>query len=196
MNPEQPQTDVTMVLRAAAAGDRQAGAALLPLVYNELRRLARSRLEGTPPGNTLQPTALVHEAYMKLVGEQDPGWNGRHHFFGAAAQAMREIIVDHARRKGAVKHGGAVAHVDVEFADVSFERSPADILALDQALQRLEKEDPRKAQLVMLRCFAGLTLEESAAALEVSESTVERDWRYIRAWLQAEMSGDRDPEDG
>jgi RNA polymerase sigma factor (TIGR02999 family) len=190
MTSESPQTDLTMVLRAAAAGDRQAGAALLPLVYEELRRLARSRLDRTPPGNTLQPTALVHEAYLKLVGQADPGWDGRNHFFGAAARAMRDIVVDHARRKAAVKHGGGAARVEMDAVDIALERSPEDILALDQALKKLEEEDPRKAQLVMLRCFAGLTMAEAAAALELSERTVEREWSYIRAWLQAEMSGD------
>ncbi len=190
MTSESPQADLTLVLRAAAGGDRQASAAFLPLVYEELRRLARSRLDRTPPGNTLQPTALVHEAYLKLVGGADPGWDGRNHFFGAAARAMRDIVVDHARRKAAVKHGGGAARVEMDAVDIALERSPEDILALDQALRKLEEEDPRKAQLVMLRCFAGLTMAEAAAALELSERTVEREWSYIRAWLQAEMSGD------
>jgi RNA polymerase sigma factor (TIGR02999 family) len=195
MTLEPPQSDLTLVLRAAAAGDRQAGAALLPLVYEELRRLARARLDRTPPGNTLQPTALVHEAYLKLVKQADPGWDGRHHFFGAAARAMRDIVVDHARGKAAAKRGGGAAQVEMEAVDIALERPPEDILALDQALRRLEREDPRKAQLVLLRCFAGLTMPEAAAALEISERTAERDWSYIRAWLQAEMSGDPESED-
>jgi RNA polymerase sigma factor (TIGR02999 family) len=190
-----PQPELTVVLKAAATGDPRAGAALLPLVYDELRRLARARLDRTPPGNTLQPTALVHEAYLKLVREADPGWDGRHHFFGAAARAMRDIVVDHARHKAALKRGGAAARVDFDAVDVSLERSPEDILALDQALRRLEAQDPRKAQLVLLRSFAGLSMAEAAAALDISERTAERDWRFIRAWLQAEMSGDAGPTD-
>lgn len=187
-----PQSEVTRVLKAAASGDKQASASLLPLVYDELRRLARSRLSRTPPGNTLQPTALVHEAYLKLLGDHDPGWDGRHHFFGAAAQAMRDIVVDHARHKAALKHGGDRERVDFDLAvpEISFHRSPEDILALNQALLRLEEEDPRKAQLVMLRCFAGLSQSEVASVLDLSERTVERDWRYIKAWLQCELQGD------
>jgi len=190
MSSSLPESEVTRVLKAAAAGDKQASASLLPLVYDELRRVARSRLSRTPPGDTLQPTALVHEAYLKLLGDHDPGWDGRHHFFGAAAQAMRDIVVDHSRRKAALKHGGGRERedFDVSVPEISYHRTPEDILALNEALVRLEAEDPRKAQLVMLRCFAGLSQAEVAAALDLSERTIEREWRYIKAWLLCELN--------
>lgn len=190
MNPDAAEPDVTRVLKAAASGDRDASALLLPLVYDELRRLARSRLHHATPGHTLQPTALVHEAYLKLIGNNDPGWHGRHHFFGAAAQAMRDIVVDHARSKAAIKRGGDRERVsDIDLPELNFQRSPEDILALNDALIRLEREDPRKAELVTLRCFAGLTQAEISAALGLSERTIEREWRYVKAWLKCELQG-------
>lgn len=185
-----PDPGVTRVLQAAAAGDAEAAAALLPLVYQELHRLAQARLRRTPPGNTLQTTALIHEAYLKLVGDGDPGWSGRHHFFGAAARAMREILVDQARRKAAAKHGGGLRRVDLDEGDIVLDEAPERVLALDEALRKLEAEDARLGEIVMLRYFAGLTQGETAAALGVSERTVERDWRYIKAWLRREL-GDR-----
>lgn len=180
--------EVTRILRAAADGDSRAGAELLPLIYDELRKLAHARLRQAPAGLTLQTTALVHEAYLRLVGEHDPGWNGRHHFFGAAARAMRNILVDDARRKAALKHGGNRRRVDIEHAEVAADDAPEPLLALDDALARLEAHDARLAELVMLRYFAGLTQAEAATALAVSERTVERDWRYAKAWLRRELA--------
>jgi len=191
-----PDPRVTGVLQAAAAGDAEAAAALLPLVYEELHRLAQARLRRTPPGNTLQTTALIHEAYLKLVGSGDPGWNGRNHFFGAAARAMRDILVDQARRKAAAKHGGAMRRVDLDQAEIVLDEPPEALLALEEALKRLETEEPRLGEIVMLRYFAGLTQGETAAALGVSERTVERDWRYIKAWLRRELEGGADERAG
>jgi RNA polymerase sigma factor (sigma-70 family) len=231
---------VTTLLDSAAKGDREAAARLLPIVYEELRRLARARMAGTPgggAGNTLQPTALVHEAYMRLVGargessqrhssqltsgvegtgaadaghsgdgegidERDPGWKGRGHFFGAAAQAMRDILVEQARRKSRLKRGGKLERAgDAELeglVDPGFElREPAeDVLKLQAALQRLEARDPRKGEIVSLRYFAGLSQAETAAALGLSERTVEREWRYIKAWLKREVGTSGDEQGG
>ncbi|MFH1746915.1 MAG: sigma-70 family RNA polymerase sigma factor [Planctomycetota bacterium] len=181
---------VTRLLRAAVAGDPSAAQDLLPLVYNELRTLAWARLRKIPPGQTLQPTALVHEAYLRVVGNADPGWDGRGHFFASAARAMRDILVEQARRKSAKKRGGDRRRVALEQAEPSFEQPSEDVLAIDEAVKRLEVDDPRKGQIVNLRYFVGLTTEETAAALGVSVGTVEREWRYIRAWLQREMTCD------
>jgi RNA polymerase sigma factor (TIGR02999 family) len=180
---------VTRVLRAAAEGDPGAAEKLLPLVYEELRNLARSRLRRLPPGQTLQPTALVHEAYMRVVGTDDPGWDGRGHFFAAAAQAMRNILVEQARRKMSLKRGGDRRRVDIEKVEPSLEPPSEDVLAVDEAVKRLEIDDPRKGQIVNLRYFARLTAAETAEALGVSVATVGREWRYIRAWLERELSG-------
>jgi len=158
------------------------------LVYKELRTLAEARLSKTPPGNTLQPTALVHEAYLRLVGAGDPGWEGRNHFFGAAAQAMRNILVEQARRKARIKHGGGRVRVDFDHVDPPAEPPPEEVLAVNQAIEKLEAEDPRSAQVVVLRYFGGLTEPEAAAVLGVSESSVVRDWRYARTWLFRELS--------
>ncbi len=183
--------DVTGMLNAAAGGDGEAADRLLPVLYDELRRLAQARLRKTPPGNTLQPTALVHEAYVRLVRSGDPGWKGRHHFFGAAARAMRDILVDQARRKGSQKRGAGRARLELDeqaIADAMGEGD--DLVALDEALRRLEADDPRKAEIVMLKFFAGLSTEETAAALDVSVSTIERDWRYIKAWLRRQLAAE------
>ena len=176
------------VLEAVGRGDRQAAAELLPLVYEELRRLAKSRISKLPPGNTLQGTALVHEAYMKLVGKKDPGWESRGHFFGAAAQAMRQILVDQAKRKSRLKHGGAHKRTDMEHVEPVIEPPAEDLLALDEALAQLEQADERKGRIVMLRFFAGLTAEETAAALDISVPTVEREWRFSRVFLYSRLS--------
>jgi RNA polymerase sigma factor (TIGR02999 family) len=187
MSTDPAATEVTVLLHAASSGDPQAAARLLPVLYDELRRLARDRMRATPPGNTLEPTALVHEAYLRLIGAADPGWSGRAHFFGAAARAMRDILVEQARRKAALKHGAGREHAPIDEAEIALEQPVEDIAALDAALRRLETRDPSKAELVMLRCFAGLTAPETAAALGVSERTIEREWRYTKAWLQREI---------
>ena len=185
--PEVSSGEATRFLLAAAKGDRKAATKLLPLVYDELRNLARARMACMAPGQTLQPTALVHEAYVRLIGKQDRGWDGRAHFFGAAAMAMREILIEQARRRATLKRGGDRQRYDVEEVDLAIQAPTTDLLALGEAIERLESEDPRKGQIVNLRYFAGLTVEETAAALDLSVSTVEREWRYIRAWLRTQL---------
>ncbi len=185
---EQPVGPVTQMLRAASDGDPRAAADLLPLIYDELRKLAQARMAKTPPGNTLQPTALVHEAYLRLIGSDDPSWHSRGHFFAAAAQAMRQILVEQARRKASLKHGGGRKRVALEDIDLAIEPPAEDVLALDEALTQLEKADSRKGNVVMLRFFAGLTNEETAAALGISVPTVEREWRFSRAFLYTVLS--------
>jgi RNA polymerase sigma factor (TIGR02999 family) len=166
------------------SGDPTASAELLPLVYDELRKLAAARLAQEKPGQTLQATALVHEAYLRLVGGEDGGdWHSRGHFFGAAAEAMRRILVDMARHKGRTKRGGDMQRCDVDLADLVSEETSDEILALDLALADLAEEQPVKAELVKLRYFGGLTSAEAAAILEISTATAERHWRYARAWL-------------
>ena len=187
-------SDVTRLLEAAAAGDRKAAADLLPLVYDELRRLAAVRLAAEGPGHTLSPTALVHEAYLRLVGgDQTQDWDGRGHFFAAAAEAMRRILIDRARHKQTRKAGGGRRRLDLDDIEPALEDDDGDrLLVLDEALRQLEAEDPRKAELVKLRFFAGLTAEQAAAALGVSTSTAEKDWAYARSWLRVtidRMSG-------
>ncbi|UCD76563.1 MAG: sigma-70 family RNA polymerase sigma factor [Phycisphaerales bacterium] len=179
---------VTRLLEQLTAGDDRAAASLLPLVYAELRRLARSRMAKLPPGQTLQPTALVHEAYVRLVGKQDPGWDGRAHFFGAAARAMRDIIVEQARRKARRKHGDDDQHADPDEIAVSIEPPNEDLLALNEALECLERDDPRKAQIVMLRYFAGLSREETAEVLGLTVRTIDREWRFIKTWLYTQLA--------
>jgi RNA polymerase sigma factor (TIGR02999 family) len=185
---DKKKKSITPMLQAAGSGDAEAARNLLPLVYNELRDLAKARLRRLPPGQTLQPTALVHEAYLRVVGDEDPGWDGRGHFFGAAARAMRDILVEQARRKASVKHGGGHRRVDMAFAEPSIDQPSDDILAVDEAVRRLEKDDPRKGQIVNLRYFARLSSAETAQALGLSIATVGREWRYIRAWLERELS--------
>ena len=182
--------DVTQLLDAAAAGDAKAAAELLPLVYDELRKLAATRLAAESPNQTLQPTALVHEAYLRLIGPADePRWENRGYFFAAAAEAMRRILVDAARRKAAARHGGGRARRELE-PDLAAAREPReDLLALNEALDRLAVADPLKADLVKLRYFAGLPLAEAAAALGLSERTAGRHWAYARAWLRRAVEG-------
>jgi RNA polymerase sigma factor (TIGR02999 family) len=182
--------DVTRLLDAAAAGDTKAAADLLPLVYSELRKLAAARMIDEKPGQTLQATALVHEAFLRLVGGGDePQWENRRHFFAAAAEAMRRILVESARRKGRAKHGGRLrATMDL---DALMQSGPdEELLALHDALNQLAAHDPLKARLVELRFFGGLTLAEAAACLGISPSTADRAWRYARAWLYTVMTGD------
>jgi RNA polymerase sigma factor (TIGR02999 family) len=187
MSVEESKT-VTNLLQAAAAGDPGAANELLPMVYEELRTLARARLKRLPPGQTLDPTALVHEAYLRVIGDHDPGWDGRRHFFAAAARAMRDILVEQARRKAAAKHGGDRQRVPLDFAEPSIVPPSDDVLAIDEAMRRLEADDARKGQIVNLRYFARLTTAETAKALGLSIGTIEREWRYIRAWLQRELA--------
>ena len=182
-----PRVRVTEVLKAVQDGDPRAAQELLPCVYAELRALARSLMAKTPPGNTLQPTALVHQAYLRIVGDHDPGWNSRGHFFAAAAQAMRRILVEQARRKAAVKHGGGRRRVDADDVDIPVEPPSEDMLALDEALERLSQLDARAARVVELRYLVGLDIAETAQVLGVSEPTVERDWRFARAFLYDEL---------
>ena len=183
-------TEVTRLLNAASGGDTPAADDLLPLVYDELRQLARSRMSRETPGQTLQPTALVHEAYLRLVGNGDVHWNSRGHFFGAAARAMRRILVDRARRKQAAKRGGGQDRLPLESIDaVVTEPAPATMLALDAALRKLEERDPRKSRIVMLRYFAGLTIDQTARALSLAPTTIKDEWRFARAWLCSQMTG-------
>jgi RNA polymerase sigma factor (TIGR02999 family) len=165
------------------APERQPAAELLPVVYAELRRLAVALSGRLPPGQTLQPTALVHEAYLRLVGEHDPGWKGRRHFFGAAARAMRNILVEQARRKGAHKHGGVARRVELAEGLAVIEPPAEDLLAVDEAIQQLQAEKPHLAEIAMLRYFAGLSADETAAVLGMSPRTLAREWRFARAWL-------------
>ncbi len=186
--PPDASATVTLVLKAAADGDREAASKLLPLLYDELRKLAHARMAKLAPGQTIQPTALVHEAYLRVVGTADPGWKGRGHFFGAVAQAMRDILVEQARRKASLKRGGDRKRVEMDSDDIAIQPPSEDVLTVDEMLKQLETDDPRKGQIVNLRYFVGLTTEETAAALGVSTTTVERDWRYIRAWLRTRLA--------
>jgi RNA polymerase sigma factor (TIGR02999 family) len=182
--------EVTRLLDAAAAGDRHAAAELLPLVYAELRRLAAARLNDESAGQTLQPTALVHDAYLRLVGSGDAGWDSRGHFFAAAAEAMRRILVESARRKASAKRGGGRRRVDVEHLTVADDGRADELLALDEALADLERHDPQAAQLVKLRYFAGLSHQEAADALGVGRRAADRLWAVARAWLYQHLSGE------
>lgn len=178
---------ITRILAAASRGDEDAAAELWNYVYEELRVLAAQKMAQNPPGRTLQPTDLVHEAYLRLVGEQEVLWDSRAHFFGAAARAMRNVLVDQARKKGRLKRGSLYQRIPIQDAATSFEAQSLDLLALDEALRKLGEEDPRMAQVALLRFFAGLTIEETAETLGVSTATVEREWCYARAWLYREI---------
>jgi RNA polymerase sigma factor (TIGR02999 family) len=178
---------VTQLLSAISDGDSRASADLLPLIYDELRKLAQSYMAKEAPGRTMQPTALVHEAYLRLVGQNDVQWNSRGHFFGAAAQAMRRILVDQARSRHRLKRGGGAARVELDDRIASEDPPGTDLVALDEALDQLEKFDRRKWQVVMLQYFAGLNHEETASALGVSSSTVRNDWTFAKAWLLRQL---------
>jgi RNA polymerase sigma factor (TIGR02999 family) len=187
-------SDVTRILDALAQGDAHAAEQLLPLVYEELRRLAAQKLAREAPGQTLQATALVHEAYLRLVGgEQVQDWNGRGHFFAAAAEAMRRILVEKARRKRRLRHGGDWNRIDLDEACSAGGPPSEDLLALDEALTRLAARDPVRADLVKLRFFAGLTMSEAARALGMSLATAERHWTFARTWLYAELMAEDPP---
>jgi RNA polymerase sigma factor (TIGR02999 family) len=184
-------TKVTQILSQIDRGDCSAADQLLPLVYDDLRRLAAARLKHEKPGQTLQATALVHEAYLRLVDvDKAQHWDSRGHFFAAAAEAMRRILVENARRKRRLKHGGAMHRRDLDGVDVACEVPGDDILALDEAIERLKQEDPQGAKLVQLRFFVGLTHEEAGRLLGISAVTARRHWRYARAWLHREMPDD------
>lgn len=196
MSHEEP----TRALEALLSGEKDAAETLLPLLYGELKRLAEHRLSRLPAGQTLQATALVHEAYMRLVGDKDPGWQGRGHFFGAAARAMRDILVERARHKGRLKRGGGRRRLDMdEGMEISHEGGAGSddgafdegqILSLDRALRRMETQYPRASEIVMYRSFAGLDSEQIAAIMGISSRTVERDWRFARAWLHRAIESD------
>jgi RNA polymerase sigma factor (TIGR02999 family) len=175
--------EVTRILSDLARGETQAAGQLLPLVYEELRMLAAARMAEEAPGHTLNATALVHEAYLRLIGQEDARWDGRAHFFAAAAEAMRRILVDAARRKRAGKHGGGVRRHDATEIHIAAPQAPEDLVALDEALDRFAAIDPRKADLVKLRYFVGLTIEQAAEALGISPATAKRHWTYSKAWL-------------
>jgi RNA polymerase sigma factor (TIGR02999 family) len=181
---------VTQLLADARAGRGTAAARLIELVYAELRRLARHQMAKVPSGDTLQPTALVHEAYMRLIGREGPEWEDRAHFFNAAARAMRDIIVEQARRHASRKRGGDRKRITLDESILSTETQSEDLLALDEALHGLEESDPIGAQVVMLRYFAGLTIEDTARAMNISAATVDRHWRYARAWLRRRVVGE------
>ena len=181
--------EVTRVLSRIEAGDRAATEELLPLLYNELRRLAATKLAHESPGQTLQATALVHEAYFRLTGDDKAQWQGRRHFFAAAAEAMRRVLVDNARRKASAKHGGHFVRHDLDQIQPQADLRNQDLLALDEALDKLAKRDPVKAELINLRYFAGLTGTQAAEALGISAATADRYWAFARAWLHREISG-------
>jgi RNA polymerase sigma factor (TIGR02999 family) len=182
-----PIGEVTQVLRAAQAGDAEAAARLLPMVYAELRRLAHARMAHLSPNQTLQPTALVHEAYLRLVGKAGLRLEGRRQFFFAAARAMRDILVEHARAKSGPKRGGRRRRIELDEAVAIIEPPSDEVLALHEALNELEKEDPLKAQIINLRYFAGMSIKETADVLGLSERTIHRHWRFIKAWLKTRL---------
>jgi RNA polymerase sigma factor (TIGR02999 family) len=186
-------SDVTHILEAIEAGEPRAAARLLPLVYDELRALAAWKLAQEKPGQTLQATALVHEAYLRLVGSDDPGWNGRGHFFAAAAEAMRRILVEDARRKTTAKRGGRRRRIDLSQAEPLAQADPDALLDLDELLTRLAGEDPEAAAVAKLRIFAGLSIEEAAHALNTSRAGAYRQWSYARAWLHTQLRAGSGP---
>jgi len=181
-------SDVTRILNSLEEGDTSAADQLLPLVYEELRRLAAHKMANERPGQTLQATALVHEAWLRLVGNQNQRWSGRAHFFGAAAEAMRRILIESARRKSAQRHGAGQQRVDIEEADIAPPAKDDQLLAVNEALEKFAAIDPMKAELVKLRYFVGMTIPEAADILGISEPTAKRHWAYARAWLYREIA--------
>lgn len=186
-------SNVTRILNAIEQGDARAVDALLPVVYQELRRLAAQKLSCEPPGQTLQATALVHEAYIRLVGAEAQNWKSRSHFFAAAAEAMRRILIENARRKQSIKRGGGQQRVEIDDAQLAIEEPSTNIIALDEALTKLAAEEPVIAELVKLRYFAGLTIEQAAKVLGITSRTANRYWAYARAWLYREIAGGNRP---
>ena len=184
-------SDVTKLLAAAADGDPSATNQLLPLVYRELRQLAAQKMAMEQPGQTLDATALVHEAYLRLVGSDAAAqWENRGHFFAAAAEAMRRVLVENARRKSRLKHGGERLRVEIDKCDISMIAKPHEVLVIDEALDRLGEEDATAAELIKLRYFAGLSVEEAAGAIGLSRANAYRYWKFARAWLQCELQGE------
>lgn len=192
--PDDSTEQLTLLLRGAAAGDHSATNQILPLVYEQLKKIAQIRMNNERRDHTLQATALVHEVYAKMMGQQDHGWDNRRHFYFAATQSMRHILIDHARMRGRLKRGGAFKHnfsLDIgAVADLAKEDKFEEIIALDEALHRLEIQRPRVARVVELRFFGGLTIQETADMLDVSPRTVDLDWVFARAWLYRELSDD------
>ena len=184
-------SDVTQILEAVQNGDPKAADELLPLVYEELRKLAAAKMAHEAAGHTLQPTALVHEAWLRLVGDQDKEWAGRAHFFAAAAEAMRHILIDSARRKRAARHGGGQARVDLQDVEIAFVADDDELLAVHDALDKLAAEDSKKAELAKLRYFVGLSFEEAAEVLGLSVATAKRHWAYARAFLFEEIRANK-----
>jgi RNA polymerase sigma factor (TIGR02999 family) len=180
-------SDVTHILRAIESGEPKAADELLPLVYDELRKLAAHRMSHEPPGNTLQPTALVHEAWLRLVASDQQTWQNRGHFFGAAAEAMRRILIESARRKRALRHGGNQQRLDIDKLEIAAPTPDEELLAISDALEKFSTLDEDKAKLVKLRYFAGLTIEEAAPILGISRATAKRWWTYARAWLYQQV---------
>ncbi len=180
-------SDITLILERVEQGDPKAAADLMPLVYGELRKLAAHKMAQEKPGQTLQPTALVHEAWLRLNECTRQEWRGREHFFRAAAEAMRRILVDNARRKARLRHGGHLERVDCELFDLAIAADDEKCLELNEALDRLAQLDPRKAEVVKMRMFIGLGVQEIAVALNTSEKTVHRDWTFAKAWLSQEL---------
>ena len=180
-------SDVTRILNAIGGGDSKAAQDLLPLVYEELRMLAAHKMANEAPGQTLQPTALVHEAWLRLVGTENPQFEGRGHFFAAAAEAMRRILIDRARQKLSLKRGAGAARVNLEVIDVASAADDDTLLAVDEALTKLAREDPDSAEFIKLRFFAGMTNDEAAQALGIPERTARRHWSFARAWLFREI---------
>jgi RNA polymerase sigma factor (TIGR02999 family) len=186
----QGESRVTQLLAAIGEGDPDATDELLPLVYTELRALAHKRMAAEPAGHTLEATALVHEAYLRLLGDGETSWNSRGHFYGAAAEAMRRILVERARKRGRIRHGGGRKRVPLTRGDVPIDEDSVDLLGLDEALEELKDRDRRMYDVAMLRQFCGLTSEQTARALDVSERTVKREWSYAQVWLYERISRD------
>jgi RNA polymerase sigma factor (TIGR02999 family) len=189
-------SDVTRILQSMESGDAQAAGELLPLVYDELRKLAAAKMANESPNQTLQPTALVHEAWLRLTGNENVKWNGRAHFFGAAAEAMRRILIDNARRKSALRHGGGQQRLDIDDMEIAAPGKEDELLAINDALEEFAKIDKPKAELVKLRYFVGLKVEEAAEILGISVPTAIRWWNYSRAWLYQKIKSDKIPNGG
>lgn len=185
-------SEITQIIQSINKGDSKATEELLPLVYEDLRRLAAQKMVHERPGQTLQATALVHEAYLRLIGSEDQQWESRRHFFGAAAEAMRRILIERARQKQRLRHGGALERVELTESDIVADQLPDDLLSVNEALSKLESIDKLRSDLVKLHCFAGLRLKETASILDISERTADRHWAWARAWLFREITHARE----